>query len=253
MPIFPSSHVSLVTGSSTGIGAAAALDLAREGSRVAVHYNTSSDAAHEVARKIGAAGGTAVVFQGDLSTAEGARKLVSDVLAGCGRIDCLVNNAGSLVARKLLLDITDELWRQVLDVNLNSAFWVTKSAAAHMIERGSGTIINISSIAARNGGGPGAMPYATAKAAMTCMTKGLAKELIGHGIRVNAVHPGVILTPFHERFSSVERMNAMVSTIPQGRAGEPEEIAGMITFLASDRSSHVVGEAIEINGGMLMD
>ena len=149
MPIFPSSHVSLVTGASTGIGAAAALDLAREGSRVAVHYNTSADAAHEVAGKIEAAGGTAAVYQGDLSTAEGARKLVSDVLAGYGRIDCLVNNAGSLVARKLLLDITDELWRQVLDVNLNSAFWVTKSAAAHMIERGSGTIINISFFSAR--------------------------------------------------------------------------------------------------------
>ena len=250
---FPSSHVSLVTGSSTGIGAAAALDLAREGSRVAVHYNTSADAAREVAGKIEAAGGTAWLYQGDLSTAEGARKLVSDVLAGSGRIDCLVNNAGSLLERKYLLEISDDLWQRVMDVNLNSAFWVTKAVAAHMIERGSGTIINISSIAARNGGGPGAIPYSTAKAAMTCMSKGLAKELIGHGIRVNAVHPGVILTPFHERFTPDERMKAMVSTIPQGRAGESEEIAGMITFLASDKASHIVGEAIEINGGMLMD
>jgi 3-oxoacyl-[acyl-carrier protein] reductase len=253
MPNFPSSHVSLVTGSSTGIGAAAALDLARAGSRVAVHYNTSAEAARKVAGQIEQEGGTAWLYRGDLSTAEGARRLVSDVLAGSGRIDCLVNNAGSLIDRKLLLDISDELWQQVMDVNLNSAFWLTKGAAAHMVERGSGTIINVSSIAARNGGGPGAMPYATAKAAMTCMTKGLAKELIAHGIRVNSVHPGVILTPFHERFSSEERMKAMVSTIPQGRAGEPDEIAGMITFLASDRASHIVGEAIEINGGMLMD
>jgi len=122
-----------------------------------------------------------------------------------------------------------------------------------MIERGSGTIINISSIAARNGGGSSAIPYSTAKAAMTCMSKGLAKELIGHGIRVNAVHPDVILTPFHERFTPDERMKAMVSTIPQGRAGESEEIAGMITFLVSDKASHIVGKAIEINGGMLMD
>ena len=250
---FPSSHVSLVTGSSTGIGAAAALDLARAGSRVAVHYNTSAEAARKVTGRIEEAGGTAWLYQADLSTAEGARKLVSDVLAGSGRIDCLINNAGSLVERKLLLEISDELWQQVMDINLNSAFWVTKAVAAHMIERGSGTIINISSIAARNGGGLGAMPYATAKAAMTCMTKGLAKELIPHGIRVNSVHPGVILTPFHERFSSEERMQAMVSMIPQGRAGEPDEIAGMITFLASDRASHIVGEAIEINGGMLMD
>jgi len=253
MPNFPSSHVSLVTGSSTGIGAAAALDLAQAVSRVAVHYNTSVDAARNVVSQIEDAGGTAWLYQGDLSNAAGARKLVSDVLTGSGRIDCLVNNAGSLIERKLFLEISDELWRQVMDVNLNSAFWVTKAAAAHMVERGSGSIINISSIAARNGGGPGAMPYATAKAAMTCMSKGLAKELITHGVRVNAIHPGVILTPFHERFSNEERMKAMVSTIPQGRAGEPDEIAGMITFLASDRASHIVGEAIEINGGMLMD
>jgi 3-oxoacyl-[acyl-carrier protein] reductase len=253
MPKFPSSHVSLVTGSSTGIGAAAALDLARAGSRVAVHYNSSAADARKVVAQIEVDGGTAWLYQGDLSTAEGARRLVSDVLTSSGRIDCLVNNAGSLLERKLLLEISDEFWQQVMDVNLNSAFWVTKAVAAHMVERGSGSIINISSIAARNGGGPGAIPYATAKAAMTCMTKGLAKELIAHGIRVNAVHPGVILTPFHERFSSQERMNAMVSTIPQGRAGQPDEIAGMITFLAGDRAGHIVGEAIEINGGMLMD
>ena len=253
MPNFPSSHVSLVTGSSTGIGAAAALDLAREGSRVAVHYNTSADAARKVAGEIEAAGGTAWLYQGDLSTPAGARKLVSDVLAGSGRIDCLVNNAGSLLERKYLLEITDDFWQRVMDVNLNSAFWVSRAAATHMVERGSGTIINISSIAARNGGGPGSIPYATAKAAMTCMSKGMAKELISQGVRVNAVHPGVILTPFHERFTPKDRMDAMVSTIPQGRAGESEEIAGMITFLASDKASHIVGEAIEINGGMLMD
>ncbi len=239
--------------SSTGIGAAAALDLARAGSRVAVHYNTNAEAARKVTARIEQEGGTAWLYQGDLSNAEGARRLVSDVLAGSGRIDCLVNNAGSLIDRKLLLEISDELWQQVMDVNLNSAFWVTKAVAAHMVERASGTIINISSIAARNGGGPGAIPYATAKAAMTCMSKGLAKELIAQGVRVNSVHPGVILTPLHERFSSEERMKAMVSTIPQGRAGESGEIAGMITFLASDRASHIVGEAIEINGGMLMD
>jgi len=253
MPNFPSSHVSLVTGSSTGIGAAAAIDLAREGSRVAVHYNTSADEAREVAGKIEAAGGTAWIYQGDLSTSEGARKLVSDVLAGSGRIDCLVNNAGSLLERKNFLDIGDELWQRVMDVNLNSAFWVSKAAAAHMVERGSGTIINISSIAARNGGGIGSIPYASAKAAMTCMSKGMAKELISHGVRVNTVHPGVILTPFHERFTPKERMDAMVAMIPQGRPGESEEIAGMITFLASDKASHIVGEAIEINGGMLME
>ena len=141
----------------------------------------------------------------------------------------------------------------MLDINLNSAFWTTQAAARHMAERGSGAIVNVSSIAARNGGGPGATPYAAAKAAMTAMTKGHAKELIARGVRVNAVNPGVILTPFHERFSPPERMKAMVLSIPQGRAGKPEEIAGAIVFLASDAASHIVGESIEINGGMLME
>ena len=250
---FASPHVTLVTGASTGIGAAAAAEFAALGSRVAVHYNSSESAAREVAAKIAQAGGHADLFQADLSNAQAARGLVAQVLATCGRIDALVNNAGSLVARKLLLEIDGAFWQQVMDINVNSVLWVTQEAVKHMKQRGSGAVINISSIAARNGGGPGAMAYAAAKAAVTAMTKNMARELIPQGIRVNAVNPGVILTPFHERFSSEERMNAMVSTIPQGRAGVPNEVAGIIAFLASDAASHIVGESIEVNGGMLMD
>jgi 3-oxoacyl-[acyl-carrier protein] reductase len=253
MPKFPSSHVTLITGASTGIGAATALAFAAEGSQVAVHYNSSEAAARKVADNITGSGGTAWLFQADLSKAAECRRLAAEVLKTCGRIDVLVNNAGSLVDRKSLFDIDDEFWQRVLDINLNSAFWTTQAVARHMTERGSGAIINVSSIAARNGGGPGATAYATAKAAMTAMTKGHAKELIAHGVRVNAVNPGVILTPFHERFSPPERMKAMVSTIPQGRAGEPAEIAGAIVFLAGDGASHIVGESLEINGGMLME
>ena len=250
---FAAPHVTLITGASTGIGAAAAAEFAALGSRVAVHYNSSESAAQQVAAKIAQAGGRADLFQADLSNAAAARGLVAQVLETCGRIDALVNNAGSLVARKLLLEITDDFWQQVMDINVNSVLWVTQEAVKHMKQRGSGAVINISSIAARNGGGPGAMAYAAAKAAVTCMTKNMARELIAHGIRVNAVNPGVILTPFHERFSSEERMKAMVSTIPQGRAGVPDEISGVIAFLASDSASHIVGESIEVNGGMLMD
>ncbi|HYM09226.1 MAG TPA: SDR family NAD(P)-dependent oxidoreductase, partial [Bryobacterales bacterium] len=205
------------------------------------------------AEAIEKAGGQVGMFQADLSMAEQARGLVLQVLARYTGIDVLVNNAGSLVARKAFLELTDEFWQQAMDVNLNSAFWVTRAAVPHMVARGSGSIINVGSIAGRNGGGPGAMPYATAKAALTCFTKGLAKELIAYGIRVNAVNPGVILTPFHETFSTAERMKAMVSMIPQGRAGTSEEISGVIAFLASGAASHIVGESIEINGGMLMD
>ena len=250
---FAPPHVTLITGASTGIGAAAAAEFAALGSRVAVHYNSSESAAREVAAKIAQAGGQADLFQADLSNAQAARGLVAQVLQTCGRIDALVNNAGSLVARKLLLEIDGAFWQQVMDINVNSVLWVTQETVKHMKERGSGAVINISSIAARNGGGPGAMAYAAAKAAVTAMTKNMARELIPLGIRVNAVNPGVILTPFHERFSSEERMNAMVSTIPQGRAGVPAETAGVIAFLASDSASHIVGESIEVNGGMLMD
>jgi len=253
MPNFPSSHVSLVTGASTGIGRATALEFARAGSQVAVHYNSSKEAAEEVVQAIETGGGKAWLFQADLSKAAEARRLVAEVLANCGKIDVLVNNAGSLIERKLFVEISDDLWQRVFDLNLGSAFWVTKAVARHMIGRGSGAIVNVSSIAARNGGGPGATAYASAKAALTCMTKGLARELIEHGVRVNAVHPGVILTPFHERFSTPEQMKTMVSRIPQGRAAKPEEISGAIVFLASDKASHIVGEAFEINGGMLMD
>jgi 3-oxoacyl-[acyl-carrier protein] reductase len=253
MPKFPSSHVALITGASTGIGAATAAAFAAEGAQVAVHYNSSEDAAKKVAAGIESSGGKAWLFQADLSKAAACRRLVEDVLKTCGRIDTLVNNAGSLLDRKTLLEITEEFWQQVIDLNFSSAFWMTQAVAPHMIERGSGAIVNVSSVAGRNGGGGGATHYAAAKGAVTTMTKGYAKELIAHGIRVNAVNPGVILTPFHERFSSPERMKAMVSTIPQGRAGKPEEIAGPIVFLAGDAASYIVGESLEINGGMLME
>ena len=245
--------MALVTGASSGIGAATAAAFARAGYQVALHYNSNEDGARRTAAAIEKGGGKVWLLQADLSMAEDARALVAATLGRAGRIDVLVNNAGSLVARKPFLDLSDEFWQQVMDINLNSVFWVTRPAVAHMKQRGSGVIINVSSIAARNGGGPGAIPYATAKAAVSGFTKGLAKELIAYGIRVNAVNPGVILTPFHETFTTEERMKAMVSTIPQGRAGTSEEIAGVIVFLAADAASHIVGESIEINGGMLME
>ena len=245
--------VCLVTGASSGIGAATALTFAQRGYRIALHYNSNEEGARRTAEAIEKAGGKVGLFQADLSQAEAAADLAPAVLRHFGRIDVLVNNAGSLVARKPFLEVTNEFWQLVMDVNLNSVFWVTRAVVPHMVERRSGVIVNVSSIAGRNGGGPGATPYASSKAAVTCFTKGLAKELVGYGIRVNAVNPGVILTPFHEVFSTPERLKAMVATIPQGRAGQAEEIAGVIAFLASPEASYIVGESVEINGGMLME
>ena len=253
MQDFPSSHVTLVTGASLGIGAATAREFARRGSAVAVHYNSSERQAREVVASIVDAGGVAVPFQADLSDRAQCVRLVDDVVARFDRIDALVNNAGSLIDRRRLAQIDEPFWNAVMSLNLASVFWVTQAAAAGMRARRSGTVVNLGSIAGHNGGGPGAILYATAKAAVTGLTKGLAKELIADGIRVNAVNPGVILTPFHERFSSEERMRSMVSQIPQARAGESSEVASAIVFLASNAASHIVGESIEVNGGMLMD
>ena len=173
-PQFSSNHVVLVTGASLGIGAETAVEFARRGAKVAVHYNSSKAQAEEVAARIEKFEGKAWLFQADVSDPDQARDLSKRVLETCGRVDTLVNNAGSLVERRPFLELTDDLWRKIIDINVSSVIWVSQSIARHMKERGSGSIINLGSIAGHNGGGPGAMPYATSKAAVTCMTKLLA-------------------------------------------------------------------------------
>ena len=253
MKPFSGNHVSLVTGSSTGIGAATALALAGRGSTIAVHYNSSESAAVEIVAQIRNEGGNASAFQADLSCPSSAGMLVAQVLDKLGRIDVLVNNAGSLMGRRTLLEITDEFWQQVMDTNLGSVLRMTRAVVPGMIARKSGNIVNVASIAARNGGSPGVMPYAASKAAVVCLTKGLARELIAHGIRVNAVNPGLIQTPIHDKFTPPDRMKALMETVPQGRAGTAEEVATLISFLAGEESSYIVGESVEINGGMRME
>jgi len=253
MQSFPSDHVSLVTGASTGIGAAAAVTLAERGSWVAVHYRANEAAANKVVEQIRAAGGRAFAVQADLAQLESANILINSILNRADRLDVVVNNAGAMIERHKLLEITDEFWHEVMETNLGSVLRVTRAVAPSMMERRSGVIINVGSVAARNGGSIGIIPYASAKAAVLCMTKGLAKELIPYGIRVNAVNPGVIDTPFHERFTSPEQMKNLVAGIPQGRAGNATEIASVVAFLASGESSHMVGETLEVNGGMWMD
>jgi len=253
MPKFSAEHVALVTGSSLGIGAATAVEFARQGARVAVHYNSSEAEADKIVAAVEAEGVTAWKFQADVSDPAQARGLGERVLETCGRVDTLVNNAGSLVGRKMFEEVDLAFWREVMAVNLDSAIFVSQPIVTHMKQRGSGAIINLGSISGHNGGGPGAIPYAVSKAAITCLTKGMAKEFAKEGIRVNAVNPGVILTPLQERFSTPEWIEKMVSGVPQGRAGAAEEVAAVIAFLASEAASHVLGESIEVNGGWLMD
>jgi 3-oxoacyl-[acyl-carrier protein] reductase len=239
-----------VTGASSGIGAATAAVLAGLGAKVALGYFHNQEGVTRVCQEIITAGGTAVSIQSDVRKPEEARSLVQRAVDALGPVGILVNNAGSLIQRMPIREVTVESWDEVMDLNLKSAVICSQAVAPLMIERRQGAIINVASIAARNGGGPGAGPYATAKAGLIAFTKSLAKELAPHGLRVNAVSPGVIDTPFHEVFSTPEMMANFVKGIPLGRVGAPAEIATVIAFLASEAASY--GETIEVNGGQLM-
>jgi NAD(P)-dependent dehydrogenase (short-subunit alcohol dehydrogenase family) len=253
MAMFNPPHVSVVTGASGGIGAASAIALAEWCSTVVIHYNQDSESADRVRSLIEERGGKTFTVNGDLRRREDAERLVDNVIDKFGQIDVLVNNAGSMIGRRLLPEIDEEFWRDVFDTNTSSVLWMTQAVAPHMVRRQTGAVINISSLAARNGGSPGVMAYAAAKAAVLSMTKSLAKELVRSGVRVNTVNPGIIATPFHERFSTEQQFNSLVGAIPQGRPGKAEEVAQVIRFLASPAASHIVGECIEVNGGLLMD
>jgi len=242
----------LITGASSGIGAAAAAIFADLGARVAIGYNTNRKGADEVCRSVTEAGGKINAIQADMRSTEGVRRLMEAASAELGVIDILVNNAGSLIERQRIAELSEARWDEVMDLNLKSAMLCAQTAAGGMVERKTGAIINIVSIAGRNGGGPGALAYATAKGALITFTKGLARELAPHGVRVNAVSPGVIDTPFHEVFSTPEMIRNFVAGIPMGRVGTSLECATAIAFLASGAASYITGETIEVNGGQLM-
>jgi 3-oxoacyl-[acyl-carrier protein] reductase len=226
--------------------------LAAQGAVVALNYHRHEAGAAAAAEKINAAGGRAIIVQADVTKAADVRTLIERTVAEFGPVDILVNNAGSLVERLRLLELTEERWDEVINLNLKSAFLCAQAVAAAMIERRTGAIINVTSIAGRNGGALGSIHYSTAKGGVIALTKGLAKELAPHGVRVNAVSPGVIATPFHEQFSTPEAMKNYAAAIPLGRVGQPVEVAQTIAYLASEATSFLCGETIEINGGMLM-
>ena len=220
---------------------------------MAVHYYSNEAGAIEAAREIKALGRHAAVFQGDLTKSADVARVVDGASARFGHIDILVNNAGGLLGRHALVDMPEEFFHAVLDVNVLTTFLCCQAVAPGMIARKQGAIVNLTSLAAHNGGGPGASIYAAAKAAVLTLTKAYAKELAPHGIRVNAVSPGLIGgTPFHNTFTSPEAFAAAVKTIPLGRAGEPDDVAKVIAFLAGDDAGFLAGETIEINGGMNM-
>ena len=187
----------------------------------------------------------------DVSSQESVKEGVAAAQKEMGRIDVLVNNAGGILGRHPLVDMPEAFFHDVMNVNALTTFLCCQAVAPGMIARHQGAIVNLTSLAAHNGGGAGASVYAAAKAAVLALTKAYAKELAPHGIRVNAVSPGLIGgTPFHKTFTSPEAFAATIKTIPLGRAGEPDDVAKVIVFLAGEGASFVAGETIEINGGM---
>lgn len=238
----------LVTGGNTGIGRSIAIELARAGADVAITYY--SNHTEETVNEIRAIGRNSSQFKLDASISEQVNKVIPQVAESLGgHIDILINNAGHLIGRQPTAEMTDEHWHTVIDVNLSSAFYCTRATIPFM-NRGWGRIVNMSSLAGRNGAGPGAVAYAASKAGLFGLTRGLAKELAAQGINVTAVAPGLILnTPFHETFTSETAKQATIAGIPLKRGGTPEEVATTVLYLASDMASFVTGEIIEINGG----
>jgi len=245
--------VVLITGASTGIGAAAARAFGRAGSKVVIHYNSSRAAAETVAADVRALGGEAVLAGGDVTQSANVKRIVAEAITAFGRIDVLVNNAGGMIGRTRIEDYTDAYLDQVLKLNVTQVAMFMHEVIPVMRRQGGGNVINVSSVAARHGGGGGAIIYAGAKGFISTATHGWAKELVGDHIRVNAVSPGVITTPFHQRYSTAEQLKAMQATVPMNRLGTPDECAGTFIYLASDdMSGYVTGQVLEVNGGQYM-
>lgn len=242
----------LITGASTGIGAELAKAFAKQGAIVGLHYFSSEDAAKTVASEIQGEGGRIELIKADASDSEAMACAVREAAEVLGGLNGLINNAGGMVRRVPYAKVSDKDYDEIMDLNARSIVVASREALPFLKEQG-GFVINTTSIAARNGAGGGAGMYGSSKAFVSNVTRGMAKEWIEFGIRVNAVAPGVITTPFHERYSTKEQLDAMLATVPQGRLGVAEDCVGAYLFLASKHlAGYVIGQTIEVNGGQLM-
>ena len=241
--------VALVTGGARDIGRAVSLQLAKQGAMVAVNYYDNPTDAEETVRLIKENGGNAIALQADATKDEEVKRLVENTLkAFNAKIDILVNVAGGLVGRKKLDEMEESFWDFVINLNLKSVYLVCHHVIPNMNDGGS--IVNFASIAAHDGGGAGAIAYATSKGGVLTFTRGLAKELGPRKIRVNAVSPGMINTTFHNTFTKPEIRQKVASSTPLQREGEAPEVANLVVFLASDAASFINGESVEVNGGV---
>jgi 3-oxoacyl-[acyl-carrier protein] reductase len=241
--------VAIVTGGGRDIGREVSLKLAGEGAKVVVNFANDEASATETVERIQAAGGEAIIHRADVGSPEGAASLLTAATAAFGqRIDILVNLAGGMVQRRPLGEQDDAFYDTVMNLNLRSAYLMTR-AVVPLMPAGS-AIINFSSQAGRDGGGPGASLYATAKGAIMTFTRSMAKELGPQGIRVNALCPGMIATKFHDTFSKDEVRKIVAGNTPLRREGNAPEVAATVAFLASDDAAFITGANLDINGGM---
>jgi 3-oxoacyl-[acyl-carrier protein] reductase len=241
--------IALVTGGGRDIGKAISIKLATEGAHVIVNYSLSDDASRQTVAEITSAGGKATPFKADLTRVSEVKRLTDFVVTSFGnKLDILINNAGGIVARKKITEQDEAFYDTVMNLNFKSLFLVTHAFVKYIPSGGS--IVNISSLAARDGGGGGSSLYAASKGAITTYTRSLAKELGPSGIRVNAVCPGLINTTFHDRFTANDVREKVAAATPLRREGTSEEVANLVAFLASDEASFITGVNYDINGGV---
>lgn len=243
----------LVTGAGHGIGRGVATSLAAAGADVVVHYGHSADGAAATVAAIEALGRKATAVGADVTVTAEVDRLVAESVAFLGGLDVLVCNAGHLIGRVPVAEMSDEHFQQVVDVNLTSTFRTCRAAIPHLVRSGRGRIVTMASLAAHNGGGAGAVAYAAAKGGVRAFTKGLAKELAADAITVNALAPGFIGdTAFHGTFTPPAAQEAIIAGVPLRRAGTVDEVGATVVFLASEGAGYLTGTTMDIDGGVCL-
>ena len=240
----------LITAGAQGIGEAITRHFIDSGANVAIHYFSSADTANQLMEYATSKGQKAVAIGGDLTKEADANTMLEKTVAAFGGLDILINNAGSLVARKRLGEIETEFWRKVMDINLTSMMYVTRAAAPYLAKNDNSSIVNLASLAGRKGGHAGSLAYSTSKGAILTLTRALSSELGPNGTRVNAVAPGLILgTKFHNTHTTKESAAKTISGIPIQRAGNADDVARAVVYLASEYDGFITGATLDINGG----